>query len=76
MPVVISGDAVYRPGNDDEARELVPFVRVAAAALHVDLADFDVLAAAGHLAGLLRQSDLVESAGTGELPELAPVFQP
>jgi hypothetical protein len=73
---VISGDAVYRPGSDDEARQHVPAVLAAATLLHIDLTGFDVLAAAGHLAGLLRQSDLVESAGTGYLPELAPEFQP
>jgi hypothetical protein len=73
---VTSGDAVYRPGSNDDARKLVPYVQATAAALDLGLADFDTLAVAGHLAGLLRQSALVESAGTADRSELAPVFEP
>jgi hypothetical protein len=69
-------DAVYRPGDPDEAAALLPFVRAAAAALELDLNDFDELAAAGHLAGLLRQRAIVEAAGAGRHPQLAPTFVP
>jgi hypothetical protein len=69
-------DAVYRPGDPAEAAELLPYVRATAAVLRVDLSDFDELATAGHLAGLLRQHRIVESAGAGQRPDIAPTFVP
>jgi hypothetical protein len=69
-------DAVYRPGDPAEATQLLPYVRATAALLQIDLSDFDEFAAAGHLAGMLRQHAIVESAGGGLLPDVAPVFLP
>jgi len=51
--------AAYRPGTSTQAEALLPWVRSATEALDIPLEDFDAVATARHLAGLLEQARIV-----------------
>lgn len=68
--------SVYRPGSSAQAQALLPWVRSAAEALDIPLEDFDALATARHLAGLLEQSRIVAAQPTTIAESPALLFLP
>jgi len=68
--------AVYRTGTSAQAKALLPWVTSAAEALGIPLEDFDALATALHLAGLLEQARIVTAEPTSVADSAALPFLP